>query len=142
MNLVDMGIPQTHPRRRSSSSHICRASLTRGESGSRHQGTVICQRHCAVGGRRKRRARGGSQASRSSRGAIGWAGDNGTASGQGKTEAAFFRRRESLPPASIRAGDKEVPFNKEATRWLGVWLGNQLTLKVHHTNRMKIEGRL
>jgi hypothetical protein len=34
-------------------------------------------------------------------------------------------------------GDKEGPFNKEATRWLGVWLDSQLTLKEHHAIRLK-----
>jgi len=34
-------------------------------------------------------------------------------------------------------GDNEVPFNKEATRWLGVWLDSQLKLRNHHAVRMK-----
>ena len=36
------------------------------------------------------------------------------------------RRRECRP---IRAGDQEVHFAKEATRWLGVWLDSALTLR-------------
>jgi len=34
-------------------------------------------------------------------------------------------------------GGKEIPFNKEATRWLGFWLDSQLTLKEHHAIRLK-----
>jgi len=34
-------------------------------------------------------------------------------------------------------GNNSVPFNQEATRWLGVWLVSQLTLKEHHAVRMK-----
>jgi len=30
--------------------------------------------------------------------------------------------------ARVRVGDHEVPYNKEATRWLGVWLDDMLTL--------------
>jgi len=30
-----------------------------------------------------------------------------------------------------------VQFNAQATRWLGVWLDSQLTLKEHHEVRMK-----
>jgi len=40
-----------------------------------------------------------------------------------------WKRRAS--EAKVRVGDKEVPFNKEATRWLGVWLDSHLTLRTH-----------
>ena len=30
-----------------------------------------------------------------------------------------------------------VPFNKMATRWLGVWLDSQLMLRDHHATRLK-----
>jgi len=33
--------------------------------------------------------------------------------------------------AQIRVGDHEVSYNKEATRWLGVWLDDMLTLNDH-----------
>jgi len=33
--------------------------------------------------------------------------------------------------ARIRVGDHEVSYNKEATRWLGVWLDDMLTLNDH-----------
>ena len=34
-------------------------------------------------------------------------------------------------------GPNTVPFNKEATRWLGIWLDSQLALKEHHDIRTK-----
>jgi len=33
--------------------------------------------------------------------------------------------------AKIRVGSHEVQYNKEATRWLGVWLDSMLTLNDH-----------
>jgi len=66
-----------------------------------------------------------------------WAANNGIAFDHGKTEAALFRRKQSPPTAQVRVGNKTVPFNKEATRWLGIWLDSQLLLKEHHACRMK-----
>jgi hypothetical protein len=57
--------------------------------------------------------------------AIGWAGNNGIAFDQGKTEAALFGGRGPPPTAGIKVGGTEVTFSKEATRWLGVWLDSQ-----------------
>jgi hypothetical protein len=37
-------------------------------------------------------------------------------------------------------GTSDIPFNTEATRWLGAWLASQLTLKEHHAIRIK-EGK-
>ena len=34
-------------------------------------------------------------------------------------------------------GDEKIPFNKEATRWLGVWLDSQLRLTSHINERVK-----
>jgi len=72
--------------------------------------------------------------------AIEWAGRNGVAFDHGKTEAALFWRRKrkgTLTAAMVKVGGKEVPFNREATRWLRVWLDSQLTLKEHHATRRK-----
>ena len=33
--------------------------------------------------------------------------------------------------ARVRVGNHEVSYNKEATRWLGVWLDDMLTLNDH-----------
>jgi len=52
-----------------------------------------------------------------------------------KTEAMLFtRRRKNKEPkmkARVKVGNHEVPSNTEATRWLGVWLDNMLTLNDH-----------
>ena len=47
----------------------------------------------------------------------------------GKTEAALFHKKRSAPRATVAVGTNNVPFNKEATRWLGIWLDAQLSLK-------------
>jgi len=63
--------------------------------------------------------------------AIDWAERNGVAFDNGKTEAAFFwrgRKKGTEAKANVKVGDNEVSFNKEATRWLRVWLDSQLTL--------------
>ena len=52
--------------------------------------------------------------------AITWAAENGVAFDQDKTEAALIRRKKKRSEAKVRVGDNEVPFNKQATRWLGV----------------------
>jgi len=39
--------------------------------------------------------------------------------------------------AKIKVGDGFVLFNKEATRWLGVWMDAHLTFKKHHNRCMK-----
>jgi len=64
-------------------------------------------------------------------------GQRTVAFGHGKTEAAIFRRMKTPPTAAVRPGASKVPFNKEATRWLGVWLDSQLTLKDHHAIWLK-----
>jgi hypothetical protein len=69
-----------------------------------------------------------------------WAKDNGVAFDSGKTEAALFRKSRAAPTATIQVGTNDLPFNTAATRWLGVWLDSQLTLKEHHAIRLK-EGK-
>jgi len=52
-----------------------------------------------------------------------------------KTQAILFtRKRSNKEPkmkAKIRVGSHEVQYNKEATRWLGVWLDSMLALNDH-----------
>jgi len=52
-----------------------------------------------------------------------------------KTEAMLFarRRKNTEPKMNVRVmvGNHEVPYNKEATRWLGGWLDDMLTLNDH-----------
>jgi len=69
-----------------------------------------------------------------------WAKDNGVAFDQGKTEGVLFRKKKGAPTVTIRVGTSNIPFNSEATCWLGVWLDSQLTLKEHHAVRLK-EGK-
>jgi len=38
--------------------------------------------------------------------------------------------------ARVRVGDHEVSYNKEGTRWLGVWLDDKLTLNDHTTKTL------
>jgi hypothetical protein len=69
-----------------------------------------------------------------------WSRDNGVAFDHGKTEAALFWKSRAALTATIQVGTNDIPFNTEATRWLGVWLDSQLTLKEHHAIRLK-EGK-
>jgi len=48
-----------------------------------------------------------------------------------------FHRKKTAPVTTVKVGANAVPFNKQATRWLGVWLDSQLTLKEHHAIRPK-----
>jgi len=69
-----------------------------------------------------------------------WAKDNGVAFDQGKMEGVLFWKKKGALTATICVGTSDIPFNSEATRWLGVWLDSQLTLKEHHAVRLK-EGK-
>ena len=68
---------------------------------------------------------------------IDWAERNGVAFDHGKTEAAISRGRGTAPNAAAKVGANTVLFNKEETRWLGVWLGSQLTFKDDHAIWLK-----
>jgi len=46
-------------------------------------------------------------------------------------------KRRRKPTETVRVGDDEIPFNKQATRWLGVWIDSKMSLKEHHSARMK-----
>jgi len=61
-----------------------------------------------------------------------WVANNGVAFDHGKTETALFHKVRTAPVAAVKVGGRNSPFNKEATRWLGVWLDSQLTLKEHN----------
>ena len=69
-----------------------------------------------------------------------WAAENGVAFDHGKTEAALFqkgKRKKKVAEVAVAVGANSVPFNKAATRWLGVWLDSQLTLRDHHATSLK-----
>jgi len=69
--------------------------------------------------------------------ALGWAGRNGVKFDHAKTEAMFLSKRRRKPSESVRVGDHDIPFNRHATRWLGVWIDSKMTLKEYHSARMK-----
>jgi len=67
--------------------------------------------------------------------AMDWAGTNGVTFDHAKTEAMFLSKRRRKPTESV--GERQVPFNQHATRWLGVWIDSKMALKEHHSARMK-----
>jgi hypothetical protein len=78
---------------------------------------------------------------------ITWARENAVAFDSGKTEALLLTKsRKKFPRMQISVDGHRISYNKEATRWLGVWLDSQLTLKEHHHNRLgkarKAEARV
>ena len=60
-----------------------------------------------------------------------------------KTEAVLFskshrqRLNKQLRETKIQVGNEKIMFNKEATRWLGVWLDSQLKFTSHINERVK-----
>jgi len=58
----------------------------------------------------------------------------------------LLTRRRERGERGVRIGQHTFPFNKQATRWLGVWLGSHLTKELHRNVRMKkareAQGRL
>jgi ribonuclease HI len=70
-----------------------------------------------------------------------WAKDNHVEFDIAKTEAVLFtrRRNDRLPRLAqrIKVGRHEVRYNKDATRWLGIWLDSQLTFAEHHNVMMR-----
>ena len=69
--------------------------------------------------------------------AIGWSEENAVTFDRAKTEAMFLSKRRKKPTETVPVGDDQIPFNKQATRWLGVWIDSKMTLKEHHSARMK-----
>lgn len=69
--------------------------------------------------------------------ALVWTANNGVAFNHSKTEAALYQREKTVAIVVVTIGTNSVPFNRDATRWLGVWLDSQLTLKSHHATRLK-----
>ena len=45
--------------------------------------------------------------------------------------------REQVERARVQIEDRMVPFNKEATRWLGIWLDTGLLFRAHFQTRMQ-----
>ena len=61
----------------------------------------------------------------------------------GKTEAVLLTRKrgrelkDQIQQAQVEVDGHRVPFNPEATRWLGIWLDSGLNLKVHYQTCMR-----
>ena len=57
-----------------------------------------------------------------------------------KTEAVLFTKKRKLAKevkqARIRLENKSIRYNKEATRWLGIWLDSGLSFKAHYRTRL------
>jgi len=75
---------------------------------------------------------------------IDWGERQGMECDTAKTEAGLFtpgrghmKHLSPRPTARIRVGNGFVRFNREATRWLGVWMDAHLTFKEHHNRCMK-----
>ena len=47
------------------------------------------------------------------------------------------RLNQQLREAKLKIGDEKISFNKEATRWLGVWLDSQLKFTSHINERVR-----
>ena len=56
-----------------------------------------------------------------------------------KRRLCFFRNliNKQLREAKIKVGTDSISFNKEATRWLGVWLDSQLKFTSHINERVR-----
>ena len=75
--------------------------------------------------------------------AIEWGHDNMVQFDVGKTEAVLLTRKrgrelkDQIQRARVEGDGHCVPFNPEATRWLGIWLDSGLNLKAHNQTRMR-----
>ncbi|ODM18159.1 hypothetical protein SI65_06030 [Aspergillus cristatus] len=75
--------------------------------------------------------------------AIEWGHGNVVQFDAGKTEAVLLTRKrgrelkDQIQRAQVEVDGHCVPFNLEATRWLGVWLDSGLNLKAHYQTCMR-----
>ena len=58
-----------------------------------------------------------------------------------KTEAVLFTKkrkiRRNIRRYKLEIQGQTIPFNQEATRWLGIWLDTGLELKEHYKIRLQ-----
>jgi len=52
--------------------------------------------------------------------AVLWGEENGIVFDHGKSEAVLFSRRRKATNKTIKMEQREIPFNTEATQWLGI----------------------
>jgi len=70
--------------------------------------------------------------------AVEWASENAVAFDVDKTEAMLLTRKHKIEwNTEIQVDGQTVKFNKQATRWLGIWIDSSLSLKDHHQAMMK-----
>jgi hypothetical protein len=73
---------------------------------------------------------------------ISWGLANNVSFEVNKTEAVLFTKkkgrllRQSLSKAKITLDERTMIYNQDATRWLGIWLDNGLTLKTYYQIRL------
>ena len=71
-----------------------------------------------------------------------WGKENAVTYDTGKTELVLFskarprRRNRQLRETTVLIAGERIKFNKEATRWLGVWLDGQLKFTSHINERI------
>ena len=71
-----------------------------------------------------------------------WGKENAVTYDTGKTELVLFskarprRRNRQLRETTVLIAGEHIKFNKEATRWLGVWLDGQLKFTSHINERI------
>ena len=70
-----------------------------------------------------------------------WGEKNGVTYDTAKTELVLFSQakqrclNQHLRETTVLVGGKKIEFNKEATRWLGIWLDSQLKFTAHINER-------
>ena len=75
--------------------------------------------------------------------ALDWGIANAVTYNTSKTEAMLFSKSQrqqlskQLQRTKIKVGNEKIRFNKEATRWLGVWLDSQLKFTSHINERVR-----
>src|SRR5271156_5828740 len=73
--------------------------------------------------------------------AIDWGLQNSVSFEVDKTEAVLFTKKRKLAKqvsqARIRLKNESIHYNKDATRWLGVWLDSGLSFKTHYQTRLQ-----
>ena len=71
-----------------------------------------------------------------------WRGKNMVTYDTAKTELVLFSRarqrrlNQQLRETTVSIGGKRIKFNKDATRWLGIWLDSQLKFTAHINERL------
>ena len=77
--------------------------------------------------------------------AIEWGQQNCLVFDHAKTETVAFTKRRKIRShihqASAKIKDVTIKFNKEATRWLGVWLDSALNFREHKDTYLQKERR-